>query len=218
MLLPWSSSAARTSARAVCSMAGRTPRRSYRLSRGTTRDYVARRTTLGDRVVILIDTAGVEPIGDLDGLLAAAQATTQSRQQQAAPRSFCIDATRPLTEWEASQLRGSPSVPRLVVVTKSDVGRYSHLGGGTISTSSVSGLGLPELRQAIHDCLADDSRNAVTSTALAVTRACGWPESVSIKLGWQPEMLLARSSLPRNCALFSKPWGWSWRGLYGRHP
>ncbi len=133
---------------------------------GTTRDYVARRMTLGDRDVVLIDTAGVEPSGDLAAIPTAAQAMTQSKQQQAALVLFCIDATRPLNDWEASQLRGDSSAPRLIVLTKTDVGNHSHAAVDPIRTSSASGLGLPQLRQEIYARLADDSRHAVTSTAL----------------------------------------------------
>jgi tRNA modification GTPase len=133
---------------------------------GTTRDYVARRTTLGDRDVVLIDTAGVEQMSVLTGIPAEAQAMTQTKRQQASLLLFCLDATRPMNDWETSQLRRGSSVPRLVVLTKTDVGCCLHLGGDPINTSSISGLGLPELRRAIYDCVADDSRNAVTSTAL----------------------------------------------------
>lgn len=133
---------------------------------GTTRDFVARRMTLGDLDVVLIDTAGVEQISDVAGIPAKAQAMTRSKQQQAALLLFCIDATRPLNEWEASQLRTAPGEARLVVLTKADVGRYSHTQSDAINTSSVSGMGLPKLRQAIYDRITDDSRNAVASTAL----------------------------------------------------
>lgn len=133
---------------------------------GTTRDYVARRMTLGDRDVVLIDTAGVEQVGELAGIPIAAQAMTQSTQQRAAIVLFCLDATRPLNDWEASQLRGHPGVPRLTVLTKTDIGDDSDLGGDLICTSSVTGFGLPQLREAIYARIADDTCRAVTSTAL----------------------------------------------------
>jgi len=133
---------------------------------GTTRDYVARRTTLTDRDVVLIDTAGVEHVSDLAGIPTEVQAMTRSKQQQAALLLFCLDATRPLNDWESRELRSDPGVPRLIVLTKTDVGSYSHVGGDPINTSSVSGLGMPQLRQAIYHRIVDDSRNAVASTAL----------------------------------------------------
>jgi tRNA modification GTPase len=133
---------------------------------GTTRDYVARRVTLADRDVLLIDTAGVEQLDGLAGIPAAAQAMTRDKQQQAALLLFCVDATRPLNDWEASQLQTAVTVPRLLVLTKSDVGRCLHLEGDVIETSSVTGMGLPELQRAICQGIADDSRHAVASTAL----------------------------------------------------
>ncbi|HUG70735.1 MAG TPA: tRNA modification GTPase, partial [Pirellulaceae bacterium] len=133
---------------------------------GTTRDYVARRLTLIDRDIILIDTAGVEQVDTLLGIATAAQAMTRGKQQQAALVLFCLDATRPPNEWELSELRADPGVPRIIVSTKTDAGHHSCVGGQRIETSSISGLGLPELRKAIYDHIAHNSCNAVTSTAL----------------------------------------------------
>ncbi len=134
---------------------------------GTTRDYVSRRLALGDRDVVLIDTAGVESVTELTGMPIAAQAMTESSQQQASLLVLCLDATRPLNDWEANELRRDPGVPRLIVRTKTDLScDAADTPWESIGTSSMAGLGLCELRQAIHDCVADDSRNAVTSTAL----------------------------------------------------
>ncbi|MBC8356472.1 MAG: tRNA modification GTPase [Planctomycetes bacterium] len=133
---------------------------------GTTRDYVARRTTLVDRDVLLVDTAGVESPDSSVGISNEAQAMTRTRQQQAALLLFCLDATRPLNDWEVSELRRDSGPSRLVVWTKTDAGIHPHVNGAVIETSSVSGVGLPELRQAIYESIADDSRDGVACTAL----------------------------------------------------
>lgn len=133
---------------------------------GTTRDYVARRLTLGDRDVIVIDTAGIESIEALIDIPAAAQSLTRIKQRQADLVLFCLDATRPLSEWEHSELHADPTVPRLIVSTKANAGNCSHFEGPRIETSSHSGLGLQELKEAIYNHVAADSCNAVTSTAL----------------------------------------------------
>ena len=133
---------------------------------GTTRDYVARRLTLSDRDVIVIDTAGVEHVEALIDIPSAAQAMTRSKQRQAALLLFCLDATRPLNAWELSELNADPGVPRLVVSTKADIGSQLHLAGPRIETSSRTGLGMSELREAIYHQIAADSCHAVTSTAL----------------------------------------------------
>ncbi|MDA1053505.1 MAG: tRNA modification GTPase [Planctomycetota bacterium] len=133
---------------------------------GTTRDYVARRIALGDCDVVLIDTAGVEHAGGRAGIPTAAQAITRGKREQATLLLLCLDATRPLNDWEAGELRCDPGTPRLIVSTKTDAGSHAHFNGDVIRTSSLSGQGIPELRQAIYECVADDSRNAVASTAL----------------------------------------------------
>ncbi|HRX80126.1 MAG TPA: 50S ribosome-binding GTPase, partial [Pirellulaceae bacterium] len=133
---------------------------------GTTRDYVARRMMLGDREITLVDTAGVEMCMELNGIPFASQAMTHSKHDEAALVLFCVDATRPMNEWERSECLREIRVPRLIVVTKADAETCSHFEGESIKTSSVSGLGMTELCEAIYDRLADDSCNAVTSTAL----------------------------------------------------
>lgn len=133
---------------------------------GTTRDFVARRVSLGDRSVTLIDTAGLESDAILDGVLAAAQAVTRGKHQEAALVLFCIDGTRALNEWEQNEYLRPISQPRLIVVTKADTGDHSHFEFEAIRTSSISGVGLCALREAIYERITDDSRHAVTSTAL----------------------------------------------------
>ena len=133
---------------------------------GTTRDYVAKRVTFGDRDAVLVDTAGIDAVEDLDGIHDEAQSMTLTKQQQATLILFCLDATRELNDWETDQLRHEPSAARVIVLTKTDVGTVLRGVGDAIRTSSLTGAGLPELRTIIREHLANDVRAGVTSTAL----------------------------------------------------
>ena len=123
---------------------------------GTTRDFVACRLDLEGAACTLIDTAGVLA-GDSSGpVAAAAQAATGSQAEQADVTVLCIDAARPLTEWEQSQLepRLEPPAsrsPQIVILTKIDAAAADATPPVTdaIATSSRTGAGLPELRRAI---------------------------------------------------------------------
>jgi tRNA modification GTPase len=150
---------------------------------GTTRDYVGVRTRLDGLECRLIDTAGVDvSLGDEthndgeagDKAVAAAVArAAQSRTEQQAGDAdlvlFCLDASRPLNDWERGELTASPNTARLCVLTKSDLPRRSDLHTEAISTSSRSGAGLDALRRAIRReleiSLASDAAR-VAATAL----------------------------------------------------
>lgn len=160
---------------------------------GTTRDYVERRVRFGDQDVLLVDTAGVEVAEQATGIPSKAQAVTAQEQQKARLTLLCLDASRPLNSWEADELRRSAVSRRIVVATKHDVAGVASVGrelfpvhaetdksarltdrssftacqgDGVLATSSITGYGLSELRQAILHALSDDSSSAVTSTAL----------------------------------------------------
>lgn len=152
---------------------------------GTTRDFLVGETTVGNRRCLVVDTAGVE---HLDGSPAtsdelapavnqaaevAAQALGDTQRAAAAVTLLCLDASRPLTPWEAEQL-ATPCRARVTVLTKADrVTPGAPLPANGIVTSSVSGQGLAELRQAIEAALAaagdaepGETTGAVTATAI----------------------------------------------------
>ncbi|MCA9118982.1 MAG: tRNA modification GTPase [Planctomycetaceae bacterium] len=133
---------------------------------GTTRDYVTRRFKLANRAITMIDTAGIEPETRLGGIASEAQTATRSKEHDAALVLYCVDATRPLNVWERREYSRTAHLPRLLVVTKVDVGAWEHFEGEAIRTSSVTGLGLLELREAIYARVSGDNCDAVMSTAL----------------------------------------------------
>ena len=152
---------------------------------GTTRDFLVGEALVDGRPCLVVDTAGVEhddghsqaddePAPTVNQAAeAAAQALGDTQRAAAAVTLLCLDASRPLTAWEAQQL-ATPCPARVTVLTKAD-----RLCPGTplpvagILTSSVTGQGLSELRQAIaaaleasSDAEAAETMGTVTATAI----------------------------------------------------
>jgi tRNA modification GTPase len=134
---------------------------------GTTRDYVTRRAACDGLHCWLIDTAGVEVRPPNNGVADAAQAMTAEQSRMAHLQLLCLDATRPLNAWEKHQLLHDNG-KRLLVLTKIDAGRNTHLDREALETSSLTGQGLTALRTAIAQRIADSFRaegNVVADTA-----------------------------------------------------
>jgi tRNA modification GTPase len=123
---------------------------------GTTRDFVARRLSLGQQDCILIDTAGVVPGSQADELAIAAQRMTGQQHERADLVLLCLDASREPGDWEAAQLKSTPPTPWLFTRTKCDLASAVAKCNlpNSIATSSKTGLGIDELRQAIAGQLA----------------------------------------------------------------
>jgi len=150
---------------------------------GTTRDFLVGETTLGNRRCLVVDTAGVEhrdggssseseqaPTAN-EAAEAAAQALGDTQRAAAAVTLLCLDASRPLTPWEAEQL-AAPCPARVIVLTKADqVAPGVPLPAEGMLTSSVTGQGLAELRQAIASALVTvgDAEPGETSGTVAAT-------------------------------------------------
>jgi tRNA modification GTPase len=117
---------------------------------GTTRDFVAKELVLGGGQCLLIDTAGVMTDAPGASLAAAAQGSTGDQAQQADVIVICVDASRPATPWEKARIAGGSPSPQVIVWTKIDVANgLPPPPASAIATSSRSGAGLDELRQAI---------------------------------------------------------------------
>jgi tRNA modification GTPase len=100
----------------------------------------------------MVDTAGQgSPSSAID---AAGQSQAVQQAQSAHLRLLCLDATRPPDAWERAELAQSDS-QRLTVLTKCDAAGSSTSAG--ISTSSLSGAGLDDLKQTIAQQLADSA-------------------------------------------------------------
>jgi tRNA modification GTPase len=118
---------------------------------GTTRDFISRRWSCGSRQCLLIDTAGLQEEQSGPALEAAAQQVAQQQALQADLTLLCLDASRPLKEWEREQLIPPRQVPRLVIWTKCDLPLIADLAAapGAVKTSSRMNRGLDELRSAV---------------------------------------------------------------------
>ena len=91
---------------------------------GTTRDYLVGRVDYEGRSFNIVDTAGVER--SEDDLRRAMGEMSGSQAEVAELLLLCIDASRPLTYWEQTELEKSIA-GRLVVLTKSDLSRHDAI-------------------------------------------------------------------------------------------
>ena len=122
---------------------------------GTTRDYLSEKLDLDGIGCQLIDTAGVIRENGSDPIRMAAQAMTARQGEEAHIRLLCLDASRPLLDWEKEQLACQHESGGLVVLTKCDAvpGLPHHDAHAELSaairTSSLTGTGLDALRREI---------------------------------------------------------------------
>lgn len=122
---------------------------------GTTRDYLTVPLEFDGIACLLIDTAGRESVSA--GPAAVAQHQTDQQLAQAQLVLFCLDSSRPLSEWERGELaawhdRTEP--PRLIVLTKTDQPNRCEFFEAAIPTSTATGEGLSRLEQEIRSaCL-----------------------------------------------------------------
>ncbi len=125
---------------------------------GTTRDYISRLMRWEGLDLELVDTAGIEPPPSENSIAGHAQRISSQEVERADLTVLCLDASRPTSEWNyPSQIRtGVPD--ELVVLTKCDqvplqYASIQHSAPSVISTSSLSGIGLDELRRRIVSAL-----------------------------------------------------------------
>ncbi|MGE3779481.1 MAG: GTPase, partial [Pirellulaceae bacterium] len=126
---------------------------------GTTRDYVTGLLSNGGRRIKLIDTAGVDESPGRDEADRMARAVSRREAELASAQLLCLDSSRSLDPWELAELAQTPTMPRLVVLTKCDRQPLAEVTGSeTLRTSCVTGEGMAELRQRIVEVLNDSAR------------------------------------------------------------
>lgn len=128
---------------------------------GTTRDFVMRRSRIGQRDCLITDTAGISTVEAASPLDHAAQELAREQAERADLTLFCLDASRPLIAWEREEIRRGID-QRLIVLTKCDLAAALKLDSQepAMSTSSRTGLGIKELREAIAQMLDSASGEA----------------------------------------------------------
>jgi len=176
---------------------------------GATRDYVSVSVKLdGDLRCKFIDTAGAEP-NTQDGVSAAAQRQAQEQSADAHLTLLCLDVTRPLNTWEQAEL-DTAQARRLVVLTKADAASPSVSPEipGAITTSSVSGAGLNQLKTALVDRIAaqrTDESAVVAGTASRCRESLSLAtESIArareaTTAGWGEELTAAEIRVALDC-------------------
>jgi tRNA modification GTPase len=143
---------------------------------GTTRDYLVAESDLDGVKCRWIDTAGVEarlPAQHAE-VHAAAQHMSGRQARGAQLRLLCIEAGRPLNDWQRGQLADErPGC--LVVLTKADrlrpgqAAEPAGLSRYDVATSSATGAGIDRLRQCVREALvgvASAGRGGVAGTAI----------------------------------------------------
>lgn len=125
---------------------------------GTTRDYLTRSANIHSLDCRLVDTPGWET-GAAGPIAGAAQTLAAQQAGQAHVQLFCLDATRHLNAWEREMLASPPPAGRILVLTKTDALRSTDLHLDAVETSSLTGAGMAELRQAIYQCITGGLRS-----------------------------------------------------------
>ena len=128
---------------------------------GTTRDLVTERISLGGIPIELVDTAGFRG-GAHDGLEEAEQLGIRRSHEALADAALVVvvlDATQPLNEEEHRILAAVEGRPAIVAVNKFDLVKSggaaacssepAPTGLTTLSTSALTGQGIPALRERI---------------------------------------------------------------------
>jgi len=141
---------------------------------GTTRDYLTANLNLDGVQCRLVDTAGMtkerkEAKGERAeessiSIEAKAHSATAEQRRNAHLQVLCIEAGRPLDAWEQERLANAADRRQIVVLTKCDSGietasetdtpAFGSLPrdkthSGFYPTSSVTGFGIPEFRNAL---------------------------------------------------------------------
>lgn len=137
---------------------------------GTTRDYLSADIRDGEIAFQAIDTAGIETPPLAPGPESDAQIHAREQAAEAALELFCLEAARPLEDWERAQLEAGSAWPRLIVVTKIDQGMQVRPPREAILTSSFTGEGIGSLRQRIGEIMEQQSHRESGVVAATATR------------------------------------------------
>jgi tRNA modification GTPase len=117
---------------------------------GTTRDYLVATLDLDGLRCQLIDTAGVAPDGSGTSIAGMAQQLAAAQTRDCDIRLLCLDASRPVNDWERRELAANHNAKQLVILTKCDIPHRTEAPSDAIETSALAGLGLDALRCALH--------------------------------------------------------------------
>jgi len=113
---------------------------------GTTRDTVEVDINIGGVLISLIDTAGLRESSDIVESMGIAR--TEAAMEQAEVLLVLVDGSSSLTAEDLQILSNTEGRKRLVVLTKADQPQQANLSEQeSISVSSLTGKGIPELRQ-----------------------------------------------------------------------
>lgn len=159
---------------------------------GTTRDYLSATLDLDGIKCRLVDTAGIAPGASPDSIDAAASRLASAQVDAGDISLLCLDATRPLNEWERRQLADKSNGAQLLLWTKCD--RVERIDGHppAIETSAVERRGLEQLRLALkHALTASDHSEA---TARLTAERCAQSIAAALVALWRAAELNAEGA------------------------
>lgn len=120
---------------------------------GTTRDFVARRVSIGPTRIELIDTAGHEDADNLEPLAELMRRQTEVATQDADLCLWCQEAGTEADELHHPLERQIPPERLVRVITKEDQSSHPTQVAHAVVTSSHLGTGLDQLKQVIGERL-----------------------------------------------------------------
>ena len=141
---------------------------------GTTRDYLTAELELDGVKCQLIDTAGINDGLDDKPISEKAGEITSRQRETSHVEIMCLDATRPPTAAERTELTSCDNPRRLVMMTKCDAARNTGPGFPFTQTSSHTGLGLDMLRAELRRLILTEPTGdcAVVAATAARCREC----------------------------------------------
>ena len=126
---------------------------------GTTRDLLAETLDLNGIPITLVDTAGIRSTGDAiesEGVRRAKAALKVARMA-----IVVLDRSRPLEKEDAELMADTATLPRLLVINKTDL---------PAAWTEIDGNGGAALNTALPVSLLKDSRDAVTRVSATITK------------------------------------------------
>jgi len=138
---------------------------------GTTRDYLQAELELNGVRCLLIDTAGRfdRPAAAAAETERLAEQLASEQAQRAVVRVLCLDASRPVNDWEVRELDDDGPGERVAVLTKADLARRVEPEIAGIAASSLTGEGIDRLRARLREAVLEAAAaggDAVPGTAV----------------------------------------------------
>jgi tRNA modification GTPase len=164
---------------------------------GTTRDVVTVPVQVDGHTVVLVDTAGIEPVAGespLEQISRQAQLHANRAGRDADLRLWCVDHGQPDSDEAVAAMQQLAAERRrsaidLWVATKCDLAETDSPGDPWIATSGATGAGLPVLRDRIVAAIETVDQSESSSVAGTAARCEGSLHAAETALDAAVEMI-----------------------------